>query len=707
MDARESLKIALKTTADRIGLLAEMGIESVADLLQYFPRSHADFSDVAAISEIRAGESATVAGRLSFIKMNRISGGRWLIRGQLVAAEDAPRFEAEPDAAHGTLLDFAPRAEPASLDLVWFNQPYVARALKSGDEIVVTGKVSRLGRRHQMLVSSFENFSGELRHTGRLIPIYRSHGKVSSKWLREKIFDLLRHADAAPELLPDSILRQFQFPARGAAIRQMHFPDSPESLKIARQRLAFEELFVLQLSALTRKLDWSIAAAGRAPAIHATEKLRAEFAAALPFRFTRAQELAAEEICHDLAKSTPMNRLLEGDVGSGKTAVAALAIFLAARAGQQAALLAPTEILAQQHFRSVLKLLHPLGIRAELLTGSTTEKSKTEITGRLGAGQLDLIVGTHALLEERVQFQKLGLAVIDEQHRFGVEQRLALQKGSSPHVLNMTATPIPRTLALAIFGDQDVSIIDELPPGRQEILTRIVPAEKRLDAYRWMDDQIGQGRQVFVVCPLVDESDASGAKSAKAEFDRLQKTDFQHRRIGLLHGKMKPKEKEAVMADFSAGALDILVSTSVIEVGIDVPNATIMLIEGAERFGLAQLHQFRGRVGRGQYKSYCFLFPSEDGFEELERLQALEKVKDGFELAEIDLRLRGPGEFFGTRQSGLPDLKVANLSDQNLLRATRELAEEMLANDPQLSQQPELQRAVEKVNRRFVESRAD
>lgn len=410
-----------------------------------------------------------------------------------------------------------------------------------------------------------------------------------------------------------------------------------------------------------------------------------------------------EEILTDIAREVPMNRLLEGDVGSGKTVVAALAIFIAVRAGHQAALLAPTEILATQHFRNFLKFLHPLGIRAELLIGSTPASHKKEIAAKLKAGQLDVIVGTHALLYEHVQFRSLALTVIDEQHRFGVEQRTLLKKSGTPHVLAMTATPIPRTLALTIFGDQDVSIIDELPPGRTAIITRVVPPEKRRDAYSWIESEVAKGRQVFVVCPLVEESEALASRSAKKEYERLAKEIFPKLTVGLLHGQMKPKDKDAVMSAFAHGEIQILVATTVIEVGIDVPNASIMLIEGADRFGLAQLHQLRGRVGRGAHQSYCFLFPSEKPLkgedvedeeedtssqkraaQAAERLTAMVEIADGFRLAEIDLKLRGPGAVFGTRQSGVPDFRIAKFTDVELIKQSRDEAERLLAIDPTL-----------------------
>ena len=678
------LKSLLRTTEAYTDLLADMGIYTPQDLLEYFPRAHVDLTDIAQITDLQVGPSRTVGGVLVSLTTSRTRTGKWLTRGRLTT-RGAPGGELAP-----------------SIDLTWFNQPFVTRMLRSGDEVVVTGAVKQMGRRHQMLVNSFEKVGDDMLHLGRVVPVYRSHGKVTSHWLREKISKILPLATQLPELIPPHICAAHSLMPRAHAITQIHFPTSSDQEQAARRTLAFEELFLLHIAALERKIDWKITSGTKGHAIPLDEEQVRTFTSSLPFAFTRAQKLASYEILQDMSSKAPMLRLLEGDVGSGKTVVAALAIYMTVQAGQQAAVLAPTEILAQQHFRNFLKVLHPLGIRVELLTGSTTARNRKDICARMAAGQLDVLVGTHALLEERVQFQSLALAVIDEQHRFGVQQRQLLKKEGHPHVLNMTATPIPRTLALTIFGDQEVSILDELPPGRQEILTRIVPADKRSDAERWTDDQIEKGRQVFVVCPLVDDSDTLDAKSVKAEYERLQQTIFAHRRIGLLHGKMKPKEKEAVMSEFASGQLHILVSTSVIEVGIDVPNASIMLIEGAERFGLAQLHQFRGRVGRGEHKSYCFLFPTDPDSMISERLHALEVERSGFKLAEIDLKLRGPGEVFGTRQSGIPDMKIASLTDRELMQQSRTAAEALLASDAHLISYPALREAVTRVAARQV-----
>jgi len=689
MDLSTRLADALPTKANYIKALAEMSLLTVDDLLSYYPRRHADFSEVSDPSGVIVGQDCTVAGELAQLRTVRTKFGKTLITAKLVGQS-------------GSVIE-----------LIWFSGAWVARQLKNGDELVVTGRVRMQGSRHQLAVTSFEKMSADMLHAGRLVPVYRQHGKlITSRWLREKIWPLLDLTQKLVDPLPTEILERQDLAPLGMSVRAIHFPESEDDWEHARQRLAFDELFFLQLGALRRKLDWQMRTADSAMAISTDGAILKEFYDILPFQFTRAQTVSANEILADLAKTTPMNRLLEGDVGSGKTVVAALAIFLTIRSSsplgreagsgddisspspnpspegrgetRQAALLAPTEILAAQHFKNFLKILHPLGVRAELLTGSTTAKNKKEIAGKLAAGELDLIVGTHAILESKIQFKNLALAVIDEQHRFGVEQRNVLKKEGTPHVLAMTATPIPRTLALTIFGDQDVSIIDELPPGRQEIITRIVPAKKRLESYRWIESEVAKGRQVYIVVPLVEESEALEIKSAKAEYARLRDEVFPTLSVGLLHGKMKPKEKEATMAAFAAGEIHVLVATTVIEVGIDVPNATIMLIEAADRFGLAQLHQLRGRVGRGQHQSYCFLFADTESETAIERLGAMEQYGDGFKLAEIDLQMRGPGEVFGTRQAGIPDFKLARFSDIDLIKRSRDEAERLLIADPHL-----------------------
>jgi len=674
VDIHAPLSEIISTTSRHLKSLAEIGITRVEGLFDYFPRKYLDFSTPKKFAELIPNEAATVVGTIKNLRTFRTPRGRTIVSARLVSEE-------------------------GSLNLTWFNQAFVARILRNGDEIAISGKI-QIGLRGAITLvgGAFEKISDEMIHAGRIVPVYRTHGKlISSKWLREKIFPLLDYSSKLPSLLPPAISKKENLLKRGEAIRQIHFPDSFAKLEKARETLAFEELFLLQISALRRKLDWQIGAAGSAKKILAPKNYLDEFAKVLPFKFTAAQKKSSAEILVDLEKDLPMNRLLEGDVGSGKTIVAALAIFLAVKNGSQAVLLAPTEILVAQHFRSALKILHPLEIRAELLTGSTPNSRKKEISSKLKSGELDFVVGTHALLESKIDFKNLGLAVIDEQHRFGVEQRTLIRKNGTPHVLSLTATPIPRTLALTIFGDQDVSILDELPPDRRPAITKIVPPKKRIEAERWIESEVAKGRQVFVVCPLVEESETLEIKSAKKEFTRLSEKVFPNLKLGLLHGKLRPKEKDATMAAFAAGEIQILVATTVVEVGIDVSNATIMLIEAAERFGLAQLHQLRGRVGRGSEQSYCFLFSESESEEARARLHSLEKISDGFELAKIDLQNRGPGEVFGVRQSGIPDLKMAKLTDHEIIKKSRDLAQKMLAEDSTLAKFPQILEKLEEL----------
>ncbi|MBI4231636.1 ATP-dependent DNA helicase RecG [Candidatus Peregrinibacteria bacterium] len=457
----------------------------------------------------------------------------------------------------------------------------------------------------------------------------------------------------------------------------------------ARKRLAFDELFLLQLKVLQKKWHWQNKASEKETKIIKLEaEILKQAMTRLPFELTNAQKRVLKEILSDLQKDYPMTRLVQGDVGSGKTIVAALSALNTVKNGYQVAIMAPTEILAKQHYQTLIKVLQPFNINIQFIAGSTTKKQKEDVIRQMKTGTMDIAIGTHALIQEGIGFKNLGLAIIDEQHRFGVKQRDILKQQGSPHLLNMTATPIPRTLAITLYGDQDLSIIDEMPKGRQEILTRVVPEKKRQEAYLWIEDQIKKGRQAFVICPLIDESDVLEVKSVLKEFEHLKENIFPNLHIGLLHGKLKQEEKDQIMENFKENKINILVSTSVIEVGIDVPNATIMLIEGSERFGLAQLHQFRGRVGRGEHQSYCFLFTGNLSEEGTTRMKAMEKYSSGFKLAEIDLELRGPGEIYGVKQSGIPDLKMASLTDSQTIEKARSAAEKIIAKDPLLKNHP-------------------
>lgn len=681
MQALTPLTEILKTTTQHFAKLQAISLLTLQDLLTYYPRRYVDFSKLKRIAELDQDTQQTITGEVQNLRTVYTRTGRTLVTANLVD-------------------------ETGSLNLIWFNALWVIRNLRNGDSIALTGRLQLNPHGQRTLISgTFEKLTGEMLHAGRIIPIYRQSGKLlTSKWLREKIFPLLAQTLLIPDPLPIEILEQNKLTLLSTALRQIHFPDSFESLEEARQSLAFRELFFLQLAGLRRKADWAKNAGQTASlTLSATEKQK--FCANLKFELTLDQKKALAEIWTDLKKTQPMNRLLEGDVGSGKTVVAAYAIYTAVCSGQQAALLAPTEILAAQHLRNLFKILHPLGVRLELLTGSQTASQKRTVQAQLQNGEINVIIGTHALIQTKVKFQKLGLAVIDEQHRFGVNQRALLQKNFTPHVLALTATPIPRTLALTIFGDQDVSIIAEMPPGRRPPLTRLVPQTKRRDSYRWIESEVGKGRQVFLVCPLVEESEKLAIASAKKEFERLKTEIFPHLTLSLLHGKLPAKKKEETMADFAAGKIAVLVATTVVEVGIDVPNATIMLIEAADRFGLAQLHQLRGRVGRGGGASYCFLFSESESEQAKSRLHAITKIENGFELAEFDLKLRGPGEVFGTRQSGVPDLKIARFTDTLLIKNSRAAATQLLVQNPELTGLALLKEKLIEIEANFMEAK--
>ncbi|OGJ51695.1 ATP-dependent DNA helicase RecG [Candidatus Peregrinibacteria bacterium RIFOXYB2_FULL_32_7] len=679
------LSKVIRTTNQHIKQLKEMGILTVADLLLYFPRGYEDESDFRTIIELSLDEVNVVKGVISNISTRYVKNGMALTTALLTD-------------------------KTGSIEATWFNQTYISKQLKGGDEIILTGKIKMNQGRAVFSSPKFEKVKDEQVQTGRIVPKYYqadikdSKYKISSKWLREKIQPILYLADFFEEYLPENILDENDLLSFKEAVKQVHYPDSEESLGKARERLGFDELFILQFRALQKKRDWQMSwLTENRDKILISEKLLAKFLVKLPFKFTNAQTKALEAILADLKKPYPMLRLIQGDVGSGKTVVAAAGSLLAILSNEnlknyerpQVCVMVPTEVLAKQHYKTFSKLFNSFDIRVELLVGSFTQKQKKSIVENMKLGLTDIVIGTHALIQEHVDFKNLALAIVDEQHRFGVKQREYLAQFGHPHLLYLTATPIPRTLALTIYGDQDISVIDEMPPGRQEIITRIVPEHKRQDAYRWIEEQVKKGRQVFIICPLIDESDKLAFKAVTEEFKRLKEQFFSNLRLGLLHGRLLPQEKDQVMSEFSDGHIDILVSTSVIEVGIDVPNASIMLIEGAERFGLSQLHQFRGRVGRGEHQSYCFLFTDSDSVNNIKRLKAMVQHASGFKLSEIDLELRGPGEVYGVKQSGIPDLKMANLSDSKLIEKARSAAEKFIKIDPDLEKYPKLRKKFE------------
>ncbi|HET8906162.1 MAG TPA: ATP-dependent DNA helicase RecG [Ktedonobacterales bacterium] len=670
--------------------LARLGIQTVRDLLFDFPREHHDYSTLQKIGQLPFETVSTTLGLIWDVENKRTKNGR---------TRTVARVSDETGAVYAT----------------WFNQPYLLKQLPRGTHIVMTGTKQRFGNRVEFAVKSHElPEQGDLINTGRLVPVYGLTEGLSPKVMRRFTkWAVDRCAPFVPEHLPPEVRSRAKLMPLPDAVAEMHYPQNGELLASARRRLAFDELFLIQLGMLTRRANWKDGSPS--PAMPVPESLifadvsadapgdtAGEMAASnpggglwpltatcfestLPFSLTGAQRRTIREVLSDMRGTHPMSRLLQGDVGSGKTVVAAAALLAAAANGYQGALLAPTEILAEQHYRGLSALLAPFGLHVVLLTGSQRAKERNAARDALANEQAAVAIGTHALIQEGVSFARLGLAVVDEQHRFGVEQRDALrQKGYNPHMLVMTATPIPRTLALTLYGDLDVSVLDEMPAGRQPIITRWRSGTQRQEAYRLVADEVAQGRQAYIICPLVEESETLEAKAATQEYERLRTQVFPDLRLGLVHGQMRPAEKDRVMRAFRDGEIDVLVATSVVEVGVDVPNATVMLIEDAERFGLSQLHQFRGRVGRGAHQSYCYLLSHDAGMTARERLSVLEQTTDGFVLADADLRLRGPGDFFGTRQSGLPELKVATMADTPLLALARTTAEWLWQRDPYL-----------------------
>jgi len=655
----------------------KLGVETVRDLLYFFPRRHLDYSQMKSISQLGEGEEQTIMVNVWQARVTMLGGRR------------------STEAIVGD--------ETGNVRAVWFNNPYLSKKLTTNTRIVLSGRVSLFRGRYVFESPEWELVEDrELIHTGRMVPIYPLTQGLRPRQVRKLMKGVIdQWACQVEDFLPLELKERCNLLELPQAISQAHYPEDEATKDRARVRLAFDELFLLQLGVLSKKRAWQESQPGNSFSIKAP--MLDTFIKSLPFELTMAQQRVLQELLADLQKPKPMSRLLQGEVGSGKTVVAMAALLVAIANGYQGAFMAPTEILAEQHFSTVSELLsrispqeddgylrsypgllsHPLTVA--LLVGDIDQARKRELHQRISDGDVDMIIGTHALIQKGVEFHRLGLAVIDEQHRFGVTQRSTLrQKGFNPHVLVMTATPIPRTLALTLYGDLDLSVIDQLPPGRQEVKTKWLKPAQRASAYAFMHRQVVSGRQAFLICPFVEESEIIQAKAAVVEYEHLSQEVFPDLKLGLLHGRMPATKKDEVMRRFRSGELDILVSTPVVEVGIDVPNATVMLVESADRFGLSQLHQFRGRVGRGTEQSYCMFLaenPSEIG---RERLDIIEKTQDGFQLAEEDLRLRGPGEFFGTRQSGLPDLRMAKLSDVPLLEMARTEAIRLFQIDPRL-----------------------
>ncbi len=586
------------------------------------------------------------------------------------------------------------------LQAVWFNQPYRTTQLAGEDEFYFSGEFEFSYNRYQLTNPSAEKVSDigkDTVNTDRLLPVYRSIKGLKSQLVRKILIELKPLMTMLPETLPVEIVKNEKLISYGEALLQMHFPKTTDDVVRARERLAFEELFQLLLASQMNRQENAKLEGWHIPFDLAAVK---EFVAKLPFELTNAQRRAAWEIIQDFEQQTPMNRLLQGDVGSGKTVVAGLAALSAAKAGFQTALMAPTEILASQHAETLQGLLEPFGLTVGLATGSVKGKARQTLYEQIADGVVDVVVGTHALIQDSLQFHKLGFVVVDEQHRFGVEQRqrLLAKSAKMPHLLAMTATPIPRSLALTVYGELDVSILNERPKGRKEIITKLWSPNSTAQLYDLVDEQLALGRQAYVICSLIDENPDNDVKSVEAEYKRLQGTRFKHRKIGLLHGKMKSDEKDTVMTRFANGELNILVSTTVVEVGVDVPNATAMIIENADRFGLSQLHQLRGRVGRSEHQSYCYLVMS-DSKKPSQRLKEIEKSNDGFYLAEVDLKLRGPGEIYGKAQHGALNLQIATLADTKLIARAQTAARQFVQSDQNLLQYRQLAEQVEKYQR--------
>ncbi len=661
MKLSDSIRYVKGIGEKRAQLFERLGIYTVQDLLYHLPRDYEDRSVIKNISDLFDGESVCVRGHLiQGIRRFRGGGG---IRITQTAFSD------------GTGI----------LKVTWFNSPYIQKSLKAGEEYILFGKVSLKANHFEMVNPITEKEDKNLSKTGKIVPVYPLTAGIGQNTIREAVKNVFSDLSEKPEeIIPKKILDKKGYMPLYEALSSIHFPEDAKSFFAARERLSFEEMLVMQTGIIKMRdvrKNYTALPVGDVKCVK-------QFAASLPFELTAAQKKAINEICSDLKKNVPMNRLVQGDVGSGKTMVAAAAVFAAANSGFQSALMAPTEILAKQHYNTLSRVFEKFGIKTVLLTGGQGVKDKRESLEKIANGEASLVIGTHALISENVEFKSLALAITDEQHRFGVKQRAFLnEKGRNVHTLVMTATPIPRTLTLILYGDLDVSVIDELPPGRKPVETYAANERLRRRVYEFIRKNIGEGRQAYMICPLVEESEALNAKSAAEYAEKLKTEVFPELEIGVLHGRLKVKEKDAVMQDFKDGKIHILVSTTVVEVGVDVPNATVMVIENSERFGLSQLHQLRGRIGRGEHNSYCILFTESGGEVAKERVRVMCETSDGFKISEYDLKLRGPGEVFGVRQHGLPELKISNLyMDMELLKEAQDAAIELIREDSELKE---------------------
>jgi len=652
--------------------LKKLEVCTVEDLIYHFPFRYDDFSNIQDIRNVNEGEKLSIQGIIWQIKSLRSKTGKFLTKA--------------------TIAD-----QSGTIEAIWFNQPYLTKTLKAGLQVSLSGKVNLNGPKPQLISPSYEILrSNQLPtiHTGRLVPVYPETEGLSSKWIRSKIAKILpQYLIKQQDFLPEEIKTEHKLINLDSALNKIHFPKNYDELETAKKRLSFDELFLIQLASQLRKIDWQTKR--KAPRMKVDKQKVRKLLDSLPYELTEAQKRAKDQILLDLTKQIPANRLLEGDVGSGKTVVAATAAYVAFLNGYGSIIAAPTEILAFQHQKTLNEILSPYGLEIGIWTKSKKSKG-------------DVVVGTHALLNAFESTKELGLVVVDEQHRFGVSQRAKLfitkNKVLTPHLLTMTATPIPRTLALSLYGDLDLSVLDEMPTGRQRISTHVVPSRKRKSAYKFIEEQVKNGRQAFIITPFVEPSETLvGIKAAKEEFYKLNTIFSKKTKLGLLHGRLKSKEKEVIIGKFKDDKIDILVSTPVVEVGIDIPNATIMMIESADRFGLAQLHQLRGRVGRGVHKSYCLLFTDSLSVNSLKRLKSMEKIYVGFELAEIDLKMRGPGQIFGTKQSGFINLKLADITEHSLVSATQVEAKKLINKDPSLSRYSSLLKKINNMQSEFVQ----
>ncbi|MEX2007550.1 MAG: ATP-dependent DNA helicase RecG [Candidatus Levyibacteriota bacterium] len=681
MDLHAPIKTGGRVFKMYAGRLEKLGIKTPWDFLLHVPSRYEDFSLISKISEIQSGETVTINGTVLEIKNQYTRRWKNLQKAKI-------------------------KDGSGEMNVLWFNQPYLAKSIKAGDKIALSGKVTSDKNGLAMIAPDYELLTeAEPIHTGRLVPIYPETRGVSSRWIRRQVRKFL---DALPadlkDYLPSEIISQENLPDLKNALLQIHFPKNLESAQRARERLSFDELFLLQLRSKTKREEWKERIKGIPFEIKKFDKELASFYKSLPFDLTNSQKKAIEEILKDLQQEKPMNRLLQGDVGSGKTVVGAVAMYIAFLNDYKSVLMTPTEILAIQHFNTISNLLSPFGVNIELATSSMhhvssskSKKGKIHNT-KYTLHDADVVIGTHSVLFKKIEPEKLGLVIIDEQQRFGVEQRSIIRlKGNNPHFLTMTATPIPRTVALTIYGDLDVSYLADMPHGRKIVKTWLTPEIKREGAYSWIEKEIEKHKtQAFIICPFIEESETMQTiKAAKVEFERLKNEIFKNLKLEVLHGKMKGKEKEKIMHDFKNKKFDILVATPLVEVGIDIPNATIIVIEGAERFGLAQLHQLRGRVGRSDMQSYCLLFTEAKTGNALTRLKGMEAIQNGAELAELDLKLRGPGDIYGTMQHGMPRLKVASFSDFSLIERASMEAEKIL---PKLSRYPQLEKELNNIN---------